>query len=287
MSPLDRFRPLQPAALLKAARRLMRPLVRLMLRSGLTFPVLAETLRRLFIEVAVDDILTDPNARTDSRISLLTGVHRKEIKRLRAIPPDTVVVPDVVTLVSQIVGRWVGTAPFLDQAGRPSPLVRLGSGVPGGAPSFDALVESVTSDIRPRAVLDDLLSHGVVYMDSDDRVQLHADAFIPRPGGEEQLFYFGRNLHDHIAAAVINISASGIAPFLDRSVHYDRLTPAQAGELREYARAAAMQVLLDVNRRASELTASAPDTEMAETRRVNFGVYLFHENDHPGAGAAS
>jgi len=82
-------------------------------------------------------------------------------------------------------------------------------------------------------------------MDSDDRVQLHADAFIPRPGGEEQLFYFGRNLHDHIAAAVINISASGIAPFLDRSVHYDRLTPAQAGELREYARAAAMQVLLD------------------------------------------
>jgi hypothetical protein len=285
MSPPDRFRPLQPAALLKAARGLMRPLVRLMLRSGVTFPVLAETLRRLFVEVAVNDILIDPNARTDSRISLLTGVHRKEIKRLRGIPADAAAVPDVVTLVSQIVGRWVGTSAFLDGAGRPLPLVRLGSAIPGGAPSFDALVESVTSDIRPRAVLDDLLSHGVVYVDSEGRVQLHADAFIPRPGGEEQLFYFGRNLHDHVAAAVSNISAPEAPPFLDRSVHYDGLTPAQALELQDYARAAAMQVLLDVNRRALELTASTP--EVTQTRRVNFGVYLFDENEHPGAGAAS
>ena len=120
MPPSDRTQPVLPAPLLKAARRLLRPLVRLMMQSGLTFPVLAETLRRLFVEIAARDILTDPKTRTDSRISLLTGVHRKEIRRLRELPPDPVDAPDIVTLVSQIVARWIGGAPFTDENDPPT-----------------------------------------------------------------------------------------------------------------------------------------------------------------------
>jgi hypothetical protein len=147
------------------------------------------------------------------------------------------------------------------------------------------LVEAVTSDVRPRAVLDDLLGHGVVLMDSNDRVQLNTAAFIPRPGGEEQLFYFARNLHDHVAAAVANISASGAPPFLDRSVHYDRLSPEQAKQLEAYARTAAMQVLLDVNRRALEMTEDTPDVVVLTARRVNLGIYVFDDEDPAAEGA--
>jgi hypothetical protein len=269
----------------------MRPLVRLMMRSGVTFPVMADTLRRLFVEVAVSEILTDPRARTDSRISILTGVHRKEIKRLREMPPDLTDAPDVVTLASQIVGRWVGTAPFIDAAGRPRKLARVAppAVADGGTPepSFDALVLCITRDIRPRAVLDDLLSHGVVTMDADDRVQLNTAAFIPRAGGEEQLFYFARNLHDHVAASVANITAVGTPAFLDRSVHYDRLTAAQSRMLEDFARDAAMRVLLEVNRKAIELTEGEAGTVAAPRRRVNFGVYVFEDDDRPADGGAS
>jgi hypothetical protein len=276
-------RPVSSAALLKAARRLLRPLVRLMMHSGLTFPILAETLRALFVEVAVNDILIDPKTRSDSRISLLTGVHRKELRRLRELPADVAgAVPDVVTLASQIIARWVGTSAFTDATGRPRPLLRSNPGTGTGEPAFDALVESVTTDVRPRAVLDDLLDHGVVIMDSDDRIQLNTDAFIPRPGGEEQLFYFARNLHDHVAAAVANVGATGVPHFLDRSVHYDRLTPAQAEALQAFARDAAMRALLDVNRRALELTDSTPEAGMVAGRRVNFGIYVF-DADEPSA----
>jgi hypothetical protein len=284
MPPSDRPSPLPPASLLKAARRLMRPLVRLMMQSGLTFPVLADALRRLFVEIAADDLLLDPGARTDSRISLLTGVHRKEIRRLREMPVDSNAAPDIVTLASQIVARWAGAAPFVDAEGRPRPLPRVSR--EGAGPSFDELVALVTSDIRPRAVLDDLLGHGVVVMDAEDRVQLTTIAFIPRPGGEEQLFYFARNLHDHVSAAVANIGAPGAPPFLDRSVHYDRLTPAQVDVLREYAREAAMRVLLDINRRAQELTEATPEADSTETGRVNFGIYVFDDNERLAAGGA-
>jgi hypothetical protein len=280
----ERLRPLPPALVLKAARRMLRPLVRLMMRSGVTFPVVADTLRRLFVEVALQDVLTDPKARTDSRISILTGVHRKEIKRLRETPPDPDGVPDVVTLASQIVGRWVGSPIFADEAGRPRPLTRSGQADQSGdGLSFDMLVGSVTRDIRPRAILDDLLSHGVVSMDADDRVQLTADAFIPRPGREEQLFFFGRNLHDHVAAAAANITAPETPPYLDRSVHYDGLTADQSEALRGYAHEVAMRALLEVNRKALELTdgdAPAPD---GEQMRINFGIYVFEDEDQPSA----
>jgi len=286
-----------PAALLTAVRRLLRPLVRLMMRSGLTFPVLADSLRRLFVEIAITDILTDPTTRTDSRISLLTGVHRKEIRRLREIPADPLDAPDIVTLASQIVARWIGGAPFADSQGHPKPLLRIGTG--DTEPSFADLVASVTSDVRPRAVLEDLLEHGVLVVDAEDRVLLTADAFLPRPGGEEQLFYFARNLHDHVAAAVENISAApagaatisvegsaaGPALCLDRSVHYDNLTETQARDLRDYARAAAMRALLDVNRRAQELTAhAAAGADASPMQRVNFGVYIFDEREPSGSG---
>jgi hypothetical protein len=192
--------------------------------------------------------------------------------------PDDTAVPEVVTITSGLIARWRGSAPFVDDAGRPRPLPR--SGDPGGTgPSFDALVRSVTTDIRSRAVLDDWLSHGFVELVPPDLVVLNVDAFVPRPGAGEQLFYFGRNLQDHIAAATANISAADAAPFLDRSVHYDGLTPSQARELEACARALAMQALLEVNRKAQELVAANLPPGGEPPVRFNFGTFVFTQSE--------
>jgi hypothetical protein len=273
-----------PEALIRPLARLLRPLVRLLMRSGVTFPVLSDLLRGLYVEVAQQDLLPDKRTQTDSRISLLTGVHRKEIRRLRLEPPAADETPGVVTLSSQIIGRWLGIVPWVDGHGAPLPLPRLAATESG--PSFEALVESVTKDVRARAVLDEWLSQGIVALDAEDRVVLNVDAFVPRPGRAEQLFYFARNLHDHIAAAAANISARGTAPYLDRSVHYDQLPVDVAGTLEALGREAAQKMLVEINRAALRLTEAAPPAE-GPTRRVNLGVYLYtesepHLDDAPG-----
>ncbi|MBV8575726.1 MAG: hypothetical protein JOZ58_11925, partial [Acetobacteraceae bacterium] len=171
--------------------------MRLLIQSGVTFPVVADLLRGLYVDVARRELLTDPKSRTDSRVSLLTGVHRKEIRRQRS--PEGVAglaEPAVVTRTSAIIARWLGSSTYTDAAGRPLPLPRAGPD-----PSFEGLVASVTRDVRPRAVLDEWLHQALVRIDAEGRVQLSTEAFIPREGGEAQLFYFARNLHDHIAAA--------------------------------------------------------------------------------------
>lgn len=256
-------------------RRLLRPLVGLLIRGGVTFPVMVELLRGLYVEVALNDLLKDSRAQTDSRVSLMTGVHRKEIRRLRSLPAEAVAVPPVVTLSSQIIARWLGAQYYQDEAGTPLTLPRT---APEGEPSFEALVATVTSDVRPRAVLDDWLSQGIVIQQPDDTLRLNVAAYLPPPGQAAQLFYFTRNLHDHIAAASANMLAAGTPPFVDRSVHYDRLSPEAARKMAAAARVAAQTALLEVNRLAIDLTDG--ETPAGNARhRVNFGVYIYAEED--------
>lgn len=274
------FLPPQGNLLLKALTRLLRPLVRLAIGSGVTFPVLSSLLRALYVEVAAGELLPEP--RTDSRISLLTGVHRKEIRRLRGHATDPDEVPMAVTLGSQIIARWVGAPGYVDAAGQPVPLPRNAR---PGLISFEALVEAITTDLRARAVLDEWLSQGIVALDGAGQVVLNSSAFIPRPGREEQMFYFARNLHDHLAAATANLLATGAAPFPDLSVHYDGLGPEAASRLEAQAREGAKRLLLDINRIALALVDEQDRAAPAHgqpRRRVNLGVYLYAADERPG-----
>ena len=72
-------------ALVRALRKLLRPLVRLMLAHGITYPYLSDLLKGLFVEVAEQDFRLDAKAPTDSRVSLVSGVHRKDVARLRSL----------------------------------------------------------------------------------------------------------------------------------------------------------------------------------------------------------
>jgi len=275
---------LQPDALLRPVRRLLRPLIRLLIQGGVTFPAVADLLRSLYVEVAARELLTDPRARTDSRISLLTGVHRKEIRRWRTETHEPEAVPPVITRTSQIIARWLRDAEYVDAEGEPRSLPRLPR--PEGGPSFESLVQSVTSDVRPRAVLDDWVNHGIVTVDAADHVVLDTAAFVPRPGSAEQLFYFGRNLHDHLSAAAANVTAPGAAPFVERAAHYDNLSPQTAARLEAMGREATLRLLTEFNRQALDVLESndrelesAPETPR---RRLNLGLYLFVENDTAG-----
>jgi hypothetical protein len=73
-------------SLLSALRRLLRPLVKLLTAQGLTYPMLADLLKQIYVDVAVREFALGEAAPTDSRVSLLTGVHRKDVKRLRGAP---------------------------------------------------------------------------------------------------------------------------------------------------------------------------------------------------------
>lgn len=257
-----------------AVKRILRPLVRLFITRSLTFPWAANLLRSVYVEVALREFPVAGKRQTDSRITLLTGVHRKDVKRLRAHARGAARPPRAAALGVQVIARWTGLPEYRDAQGAPRPLPRLATA--GEAHSFESLVRSVNTDIRPRVVLDEWLRLGLVRIDETDRVCLDARAFIPPEGSEEMAYFFGRNLHDHAAAAVHNVLGEA-RPFLERSVNYNNLSPESVAELDELGRRRGMEVLQELNARALQLQQRDAHGPTASWR-FNLGVYLFSED---------
>lgn len=259
-------------SLVQALRRLLRPLVRLLLAKQITYPYLTGLLKALYVDVAANDLPLAGKRQTDSRLSLLTGVHRKDVHRLLSAPADADHVPANVSLGARLIARWNTEADYLDAEARPLALPRLQR--PDGSASFERLVSEESKDIRPRAVLDEWLRLGVVEIDAEDRVVLCRGAFVPRQGVDEQLYYLGRNVRDHLETAVSNVLGEA-PPLLERSVFSDRLSAAAAAELAALAEEMGMDMLRALHRRARELKAAS--TGEVSTYRMTLGVYFYSD----------
>lgn len=263
--------PIDAAKLHAPLARLLRPLVRLCIRGGMTFPALAQLLRELFVNVAEHDFALEGKEQTDSRVSLLTGIHRKEVARLRGAGAPVNETPATLSRTSAIIARWIAAPEFTDAKGDPLPLRRTAS---GDAPSFESLVASITKDVRPRAVLDEWLDRELVTINDDEQIVLVDAAFVPRGDDDRKWHYLGRNLHDHIAAAADNVSST-TPHFLERAVHYDGLSPKLVKRLEARSRELAMEALKVANREANRAVAK----DKGGKGRWNFGIYIYCDPD--------
>lgn len=267
-----------PRSLTTAARRLLRPLIKLMLHYSVQYPALANLLKLTYVEVATQ-MPVPGKEQTDSRVSMLTGIHRMDVKRLRTelvgggdSPTPT------ISLGAQAVAIWTTHSKYLDGKKRPLPLPRLASS--GSSISFESLVQSISKDIRPRVVLDEWLRLGIARLDEHDRVVLLTDAFVPSHGLDEKLFYLGKNVHDHLSACTHNLTRNDAPPLLERSAYFDHLSEASVQLLSTYARQLASQAMQDFARKAMEL--QEQDNQDSNARhRVTYGHYFYQADESP------
>ncbi|MDM9623045.1 DUF6502 family protein [Rhizobium sp. S96] len=266
--------PFSEDALQRAVFRVLRPLVRLCLASGLNYVAFSALMRRLFIDVAEKDFALPDKQQTDSRISLLTGIHRKDVSRLRESSLSVDSLPAPASRTSRIVARWLADPRCCDETGVPKALPRVSS---NGEFSFENLVGEVTKDLHARAVLDEWLDRGLAVLDENDHVQLRVDSLVSSADTQTRQHYFTRNLHDHAAAAVENMLAE-VPPFFERAVHYNNISDALAKRLEAAGREEAMSMLLRLNRMANQ----ALETDAGGDHRWIAGVYMFQaEDDQP------
>ena len=258
------------ATLTSAVAWLLRPLVRVLIEKGIGFPQLRDLLKQIYVEVAEESFGLDGKPPTDSRIHILTGVHRKDVRRLRAPEQAGGSAARASTLGAAIVSRWMGLPEYRDEQGQPRCLPRS---APAGEPSFDGLVASVSKDVRPRAILDELQRQNVVTVDGSGNICLQQSAFVPGADFGEQVFFMGRNVHDHLAACAHNLLTDG-APMLERSLYFAHLSPASVRQLRERAEQGAEQLLGTLNEQALALQKS--DEGRADAvHRIRFGCYWY------------
>ncbi len=255
----------------RALVQVLGPLVSLLLASGTDYTRLGAELKPLFVEQARLELLRTGKKETDSAISALSGVHRKDVREWRANGLAERIAQEM-SVSSQVFARWVQDPQYRDRRKCPKPLPRLGS-----APSFETLARSVTTDVHPYTVLTELVRLGLVEVQTvkgREMVVPHREGFVPVPGSREILDLFGANLSDHARAAVGNLLGQRL--HLEQSVFAEGITAESVKELGELARRLWAQARAAMIAEATRCYDADRRREGA-THRMRFGAYFWSE----------
>ncbi|MEI6209217.1 MAG: DUF6502 family protein [Desulfuromonadales bacterium] len=207
----------QDAVLVRIMSRLLFPLARLCLANGITLATVEEILKHAFVQEANALQPGSPMHGTVSRISTATGLTRREVTRL--IKSETPVRSTKPPIATEVFARWTTDPHYQDQGGAPSVLKRQGP-----TPSFEALAQSITRDVHPRSMLDELVRLGLAQYDEElDSVALVRNEFVPRGEFQHMLDFLGDNVGDHLDAAVANVLHDG-SRHLEQAVFADELS---------------------------------------------------------------
>ncbi|MEW6545271.1 MAG: DUF6502 family protein [Nitrospirota bacterium] len=261
-----------------AIRRLMRPLVRLLLRHGVAFDTFADWARRVYVDVAFDEFDLPGKRQTISRVSVLTGLTRKEVSRLRAEGDgEDKAVSARYNRSVRVISGWLNDPAYIDGTGCPSVLPLHADGH-----SFADLVRRHSGDMPFQAVLDELVRSGVVRVEGDD-VRLIKHAYVPSDSELGKLQILGTDV-GYLIGTIDHNLAPGAAPlFFQRKVMSEMVAPETVWAFRELAGRDAQALLEQWD---AWLTARQLDTASGalpdDARRIGFGIFYFEDDSKDG-----
>jgi hypothetical protein len=242
---------------------LFAPVARLLVARGVLFPDLVERMKAHYVQAA----LAQAGQRmTDSRVSVLTGLQRRDVARLRG----TDVKDRRPSHLTRLVALWQTGAEWSSD-GQARVLARSG---PEG--SFESLAQAVRRDVHPRTMLDTLVSAGTVTLSEDGQeVRLVQTSYQPLAGSDDQLAYLARNLGDHAQSAFENVQGRD-PPHFERAVHYTGLTEAQVAALAARFAAAEMALFQEISQTAARMKA---ENAAPGSLRFRAGGYFYRTGE--------
>lgn len=128
--------------------------MRFCLRQGVAYGEVQECLKETFVLEAADDMQRNENKVSVSRLSVTTGLNRREVTRIYKTGEKK---DRGQGLPERILNRWEQSSRFCGKNGRPRVL-----GLDGPECEFNELVRSVSQDVGPKAVLFELERLGAV-----------------------------------------------------------------------------------------------------------------------------
>ncbi|MDA1195085.1 MAG: DUF6502 family protein [Planctomycetota bacterium] len=260
-------------ALAAALDRLLEPLVEVLLRGGVPHRAFADLAKRAYVRVAEREGAADGRAPSVSSLAVRTGLTRKEVSRLRNLPPPP---PEETSArynrAARVLTGWVRDERF-QAGGEPIDLEFDGEGA-----TFATLVRAYAGDVPPRAVLDELERVGVVERTEAGRVRLLRRGYLPRRGEAERLQILGADVAGLIGTIRRNLDAEPDDAFFQRKVFYDNLAAGALPALRALSAREGQALLerLDAFMAEHDLDVH-PDPGEAGGRRAGIGLYYFEE----------
>jgi len=257
---------------------ILKPLVGLMHRNGLSFGEFSTIAKHAFIKETEKELLASGQKATTSSLAIITGLTRKDVAALRK--QDA---PKSETVLQQnrairVISGWVSELDFCDANGDPKILDISGSKT-GANNSFENLVQKHSGDIPYKAILKELLRSEAVEVLDKKKVALIRAAYIPSDDENGKYKHLAEDVSQLISTIKHNIVSKGLEPRYQRKVCYDRVPAEYVDEFKVLANKENQKLLIKLNKWLVQHDIDKQSDDKNDTpMKVGVGVYYFEDS---------
>ena len=258
--------------LLNALAALLRPLVRILLKQGVPFGSFAEVARHVYVDVAFKEFSIPNRKQTVSRVSVISGLTRKDVVRLleEGLTQSEDTMGDFHR-AARVVSRWASE--HIREDGTPEDLP-----LDGAEKSFASLVKRYSGDMPIRAVLDELVRVGTVAILEGGRLRLVTPAYLPGVGDEKIIDIMGEDVAELIGTIDHNLASDPAKRRFQRKVLFDNLPDEALPEIRKALGKRGQALLVQMNNVMSQYDRDRnPGQNGTGRNRAAIGIYYYEE----------
>ncbi len=261
-------------AVVQACRALLQPLASFLLKCGLTWREFSDISKLVFVQVAGNEYGIKGRQTNVSRVSILTGISRKEVSRQRAMLREkTPTLPSKTTDATRVLSGWHQDTDFIDPDGAPRTLPLEGDGV-----SFAALCRRYGGDIPPSAMLKELKRVNAVTENTDGSFSAIRRYYMPTQFDQQWLLNAGSIFEDLGTNINHNLTADAKHPqhFLGRATD-DAIDAKALPEFQAFVEQHGQQFLEAVDAWLSKHRVSGTGSQGKEPVRLGVGLFLVQD----------
>ena len=269
--------------LLSALLRALKPISRLLMKAGIGYREFAEISKCAFVDVATSDYGLRGRPTNISRVAVMTGLTRKEVKRIREKIADGL---DATTLrvipPAEILAKWHSDSDYLDDLGRPMPIP-----FDGDVPSFSSLVKKYGGDIPPGAMRTELKRVNAISEGEDGVLSVQKRNFRPVELDDHLQRALGQAIHGLATAIDHNLGEAPENFWMERLAFSTKIRSTDATRVRRISQDRAAEFVESIDDLFSAYETIYTDGETVDDAPViGVGVYYFEDTD-PGSPNSS
>lgn len=251
-----------------ALRLLFRPIARIMLRAGINWRELADVCKAVYVEVATEDFGIRGRPTNISRVAILTGLTRKEVRRLRTMLQDAS--PEVfnrMNYATRVLSGWYQDEEFLGVDGLPVPLPPS-----GGRQSFESLCNKYSGDVAATTMLKELINVEAVSVATDGTLTVRKRYYMPTMTDPARMLSSGSVLEDMGYTVAYNLHRSDKDPGrFERRATNNRMPANAVPKFRKFMNEESQAFLERVDAWLSEH--ENDDSDNSKSIRLGLGAY--------------
>ena len=255
-----------------ACRRWLRPLVRLLIRSGITWREFTDLAKTAYVDVATRDFGKRGRPTNIARTAVLTGINRREVARLRElIAAEAVPEPTYLNAAQRLLSGWHQDPAFVGSNGTPVELGLNGE----GETSFQSLCDRYAGDMPPTVLLKELRAVGAVAEIAPGRLRVLARTYIPAQADPDKVLRAGSVLEDIGSTVLHDLFCQPGEPLrFERRAENDRIDARHVPAFREFLEREGQAFLERVDDWLTQH--EVPADRVRDRKVVRLGVGTYH-----------